>query len=68
MAAGLPVPRYPWTWMAPLAIHPLRHADAPSAPVWARPTGCAARWWLFLLRPVAGVSGLFVWTAHAHRL
>jgi len=54
--------------MAPLAIHPLRYADAPSVPVWARPTGCAARWWLSLLRPVAGVSGLFVWTAHAYRL
>jgi len=68
MTVGVRVPRYPWTWMTPLVIHLFRHADAPSAPVWARPTGCAAGWWLSLLRPVAGVSCLFVWAAHVHRL
>jgi len=68
MVPGVPVPRNPWTWMSPLAIHPLRHADAPSVLVWAHPTGCAAGWCLSLLRPVAGVSCLFVWAVHTHRL
>ena len=50
-------------------VHPCgRHANAPCAPVWARPTGCAARRWLSLSRPVAGVSGLLVGAARAHTL